>query len=213
MNWIQSLRHGHSMKVFKGRAKKVSFPHAFVDFDTAKTIGFIVNISLLTAEDLIMFTKYITKLEEKGKQPVVVELNFKRKSEPMFTDTIKSIFINPEQINWLSFPSIKRLQEVNETRCDILLNLDTSERMTSRFICGLSNAKTRVGLHEEGYEGFYELMLQMPLETPLAKIMETFEMFTRMIDKSSNGVEAEAEPAQKRKKKKKRKKGSGVKKE
>ena len=183
MNWVQSLRHKHSLNVFKKRAKKVSFPHEFVDFNRAKRIGFIVNIGLFSAEDLVFFTKYITQLEEKGKEVVVVELNFKRRSDAMFKDSIRSIFINPEQINWLNFPSIQRLKEINDTNCDILLNLDTSEIMTSRFICGLSNARTRVGIHEPGYENFYELLLQMPLETKMSKILDTFETFTTMLEK------------------------------
>jgi hypothetical protein len=183
MNWLQSLRHRYSIRLFQQRAKKVSFPHAFVDLDVAETVGFIVNIGQFSADELVFFTKYITHLEDKGKKVVIVEISFKRKSEPMFRDSMHSIFINAEQINWLNFPSIKRQQEINASKCDILVNLDTSERMTSRFICGLSNARTRVGLHEYGYEQFYELMLQLPLETKLHKILDTFEMFTKMLEK------------------------------
>jgi hypothetical protein len=132
---------------------------------------------------LVYFTKYITHLEDRGKQVAVVEITYHRKSLPMFQDSVQSVFINPTQLNWLDFPSVKRLQELNALNLGILVNLDTTERMTSRFICGLSSAQTRVGLHEPGYEEFYELMLQLPLETRLHKILDTFEFYSKMLEK------------------------------
>ncbi len=183
MNFIQSLRHRYSLRLFKQRAKKVNFPHAFVDLEKADSLGFIVNIDQFTADDLVYFTKYITHLEDKGKRVAVVEVTYNRKSQPMFKDSVETVFINPAQLNWLNFPSVKRLQELNDLGLDILVNLDTTEKMTSRFICGLSSAKTRVGLHESGYEEFYELMLQMPTESRLHKILDTFELYSKMLEK------------------------------
>jgi hypothetical protein len=183
MNWLQSFRHRYSIRIFQQRARKVKFPHAFVDLDRATSIGFIVNMEQFNADDLVFFTKYITHLEDKGKKVVVVEITYRRKSEPMFRGSVHSIFINPEQMNWLRFPSIKRLQELNATQLDILLNLDSSEMMTSRFVCGLSSAKTRAGLYEPGHESYYELMLQLPMETKLQKVLETFEYYSKMLEK------------------------------
>ena len=183
MNWIQSLRHRYAMHVFGQRAKKVAFPHAFVDLERANSIGFIVNIEQFSADNLVYFTKYITHLEDRGKKVVVVEVTYKRKAEPMFHDSNQSVFIGREQMNWLHFPSIKRVQELNSANLDILVNLETSERLTSRFVCGLSNAKTRVGVYEQVYISYYELMLQLPMETKLHKILETFEFYSKMLEK------------------------------
>jgi hypothetical protein len=183
MNWIQSLRHRYSLSIFNVRAKRVNFPHAFVDLEKAQSLGFIVNIDQFSADDLVYFTKYITHLEDRGKSVAVVEITYHRKSPPMFRDSMTSLFFNPAQINWLDFPSVKRMQELNALKIEILVNLDTTERMTSRFICGLSSAQTRVGLHEAGYESFYELLLQIPAETRLPKILETFEFYSKMLEK------------------------------
>jgi hypothetical protein len=183
MNWLQSIKHSYSLHVFMQRAKRVHFPHSFLNMEKCNSIGFIINIDQFTADDLVYFTKYITHLEDRGKQVAVVELSYKRKSLPMFKDSVLSIFINPAQMNWLDFPSVKRLQELNAIGLEILVNLDTTEKMTSRFICGLSSAKTRVGLHESGQETFYELLLQLPTETRLPKILETFEFYSKMLEK------------------------------
>ena len=183
MNWIQSLRHRYSLRIFNQRAKRVNFPHAFVDMEHAQSLGFIVNIDQFSADDLVYFTKYITHLEDRGKTVAVVEITYNRKSLPMFHDSMTTVFINPAQMNWLAFPSVKRLQELNALRLDILVNLDTTEKMASRFICGLASAQTRVGLHESGYEAFYELMLQIPPETRIHKILDTFEFYSKMLAK------------------------------
>jgi hypothetical protein len=183
MNWLQSLKHRYSVRTFKQRAKKVTFPHSFVDLDKAVSVGFIVNIDQFSADDLVYFTKYITHLENKGKKLAVVEITYNRKSLPMFQASVQSVFINPAQLNWLDIPSVKRLEELNALGLDILVNLDTTEKMTSRYVCGLSSAKTRVGLHEQGYEDFYELMLQLPAETRINKILETFEHYSKMLEK------------------------------
>mgnify|MGYP001554518476 CR=1 FL=1 len=183
MNWLQSIKHGYSLKVFRNRGKRVKFPHRFVDYEEAGRIGFIINIALMSGKELVAFTKYITQLEESGKKILVIELNLRRKSEPVFSGSSASIFINPKQINWLDFPSVSVLRQINKFECDILYNLDTSERMTSRFICGLSNASMRVGIHEEEYEGFYELLLQIKKGARLREVLDTFERYTKMLKK------------------------------
>jgi hypothetical protein len=183
MNWVQSIRHRVSLSTFEKRASKVRFQHSFVDFDTAKIIGFIVNIAEFNAEDLVFFTQYITKLEDRGKSVVVIEVNLERKAEPMFRDSVRSVFINSAQVNWLHMPSVPTMKAINGFHLDILVNLDRSELMTARYVCGLSNAKTRVGMHEQGYEDFYELMLQLTPETKINKVLEHFEFYAKMIEK------------------------------
>lgn len=183
MNWLQEHKQKFSLKTFRKKSRKVKFPHNFVDLKRAKSVGFIININQCTPKDLIVLTDYITKLEESGKSIFMVELNFLRKSEPMFNETNQSIFINPTHISWLGFPSKEVLKEINKNKADILLNLDTSDGLTSHFICGMTNAKTRAGLYEEGMEHFYELMVDVPRDTKLKLLLSSFEEYLKMLDK------------------------------
>lgn len=183
MNWIAERKKNYSLKLFEKRAKKVKFPHSFVDLEQANSIGVIVNINMFTSKDLIVITDYITKLEDSGKSVFLIELNFKRRTEPMFSDTNKTVFINPTHINWLGLPSREVLARVNKYKPDILINLDNSQSMTSRFICGLANAKTRAGFYEEGFENFYELMIDLPKDTKLKSLLSAFEDYLKMIEK------------------------------
>lgn len=183
MNRIQSIKHSHSLKVFRKRARRVAFPHQFVSFSRAKTLGFIINISLISMDELMFFIQHLEELEKEGKKILVVELNFLRNAEPMFNAAQKSIFLNSNNINWLRFPTVSILKQINAAKIDILYNLDTSEQMTSRFICGLSNAKMRVGVHESEYEEFYELMLQLETGASLQQVLETSDAFTKKLEK------------------------------
>ena len=183
MNRLQSIKHDHSLKVFRKRARKVAFPHAFVDFSRAETLGYILNVGQINAEDLVFFVKHLQQLEGLGKKVVVVELNLQRDASPMFTTSIESIFVSSGQVNWLDFPSVSVLKAINAARIDILFNLDTSNRMTSRFISGLSNARMRVGRHESETEGFYELMVQFPAGSTLQEILDASETFTNKLEK------------------------------
>lgn len=183
MNWVQSIKHQHSVKTFRKKAGKVSFPREFVDFDQAETFGFILNIEQIHPDELVHFTKYITQLEDKGKKVIVVELNFQKKASPMFVGNVNAIFIGQPHINWLGFPVDEKLRELNEAHCDILFNLDTAEKMTSRYICGLCNARMRVGIHEEEQESFYELMFQIGEDQRLKTVLKAFETYAKMLQK------------------------------
>lgn len=183
MNWLQNLKQKYSLRTYAKRAQKVRFPHSFVDLERASRIGFILNMNQFNSKDLIVLTDYITKLEDHGKSVVLIELNFQRRTEPMFNETIKSIFLNREHINWLEFPSVKKMQEVNASQCEILINLDTSERMTSRYVCGFSSAPTRVGIAREGEEQFYELMVELPEDVKLKPMITQFETYLKMLEK------------------------------
>jgi hypothetical protein len=183
MNWLEKIKQKYSLRVYGKRSRKVAFRHDFVDFDHATKIGFILNMNQFNSKDLIVLTDYITKLEDHGKSVVVIELNFQRRTEPMFNETIRSIFLNRENINWLEFPSLVKMKEINEAGIEIVLNLDTSERMTSRYICGLINAKTRVGMAREGEEEFYELMVELPEDVKLKPMIQQFETYLKMLEK------------------------------
>jgi len=183
MNWIAEQKKKYSLRVFGKKVKKVRFPHDFVDITHAKRIGLIININMFTSKDLIVMTDYMTRLEDSGKQILLIELNFKRGTEAMFSDTSNTVFVNPMHISWLGFPSREALLKINKYESDILINLDNSNMMTSRYICGLSNAKTRAGFYEEGYEDFYELMIEAPADLKLKSMLAAFEDYLNMLKK------------------------------
>lgn len=183
VNIYRDFKHKYSLKQFERQVTKVKFQHEFIDFEKANSIGFIINLKQSTPKDLVDLTEYITKLEDTGKKIYLIEINISNKAEPVYNDTQHSIFIGPGDINWLGLPSRDILKKINRLKCDILLNLDTSEEMTSRYVCGFSNAYTRVGIYKEGMENFYELMIEANPVTKLKSMLQHFEFFLKMIEK------------------------------
>lgn len=185
IKWIREKKRAFSLQRFSKKAEKVRFAHAFVDLKSAKRIGFILNTTNSSAKDLIMLTDYIAKLEtQHSKEVFVVELNYRRKSEPVFKETHRSLFVNPRHVNWLGFPSMEVLKDLNSVPTDILIDLDQGESLTSKFISGLSNARMRAGLHQEGFEPFYDLMLSAEGAPSLKVFLNQLEVYLNMLKKN-----------------------------
>ncbi|MEM9986285.1 MAG: hypothetical protein AAF804_14425, partial [Bacteroidota bacterium] len=49
--------------------------------------------------------------------------------------------------------------EIQSHEMDILMDFDRSSRMASKYVCSMAKAKTRTGMHREGLESCYELMI------------------------------------------------------
>ena len=183
INWIREKKRSFSLNRFHKKAEKVKFKHEFVDLKSAVRIGFILNTTNSSAQDLILLTDYISKLEtQQRKEVFVIELNFRRKSQPVFRETHRSLFVNPKYINWLGFPSMEILKEINSKPTDILIDLDRGSSLTSKFISGLSNARMRAGHHEEELEPFYDLMISGQSGS-LKDFLAQLEVYMNMLKK------------------------------
>lgn len=163
----------------KGR----QFSRDFVSINKAKSIGIIVNANQCSVEDLKELRGYIEDMKSKGKYVVVFELNYMKKSVPNFQHSVTSVFISPEKYNWFGCPKSAIESQIIQHNLDILLNCDTSGSVTSHYVCGMANAKTRTGPHIEGMESCYELMVEAPKEARIKKIILNFEHFLKMVEK------------------------------
>ncbi|MEO0582440.1 MAG: hypothetical protein AAF135_09480 [Bacteroidota bacterium] len=75
--------------------------------------------------------------------------------------------------------------QVRSYELDILMDFDHSSQMVSKYICSMARARTRTGIHEEGFESCYELMIDKPRdgeELTMKKMIKEFDYFLNMID-------------------------------
>ncbi len=184
MSWLNEIKEKFSKRriqtlVDQGRQQT----RAFVDLESARKIGLIVNTSQSTPDDLKLIHTYMDALEKRNKEVLIIEINFLKKSEPVFTQAKKSIFINPAKLNWLDYPTPSVESQIKQYNLDILMNFDPSERMTSKYICSIAPAKTRTGMHVEGFESCYELMIDGQPDHELKTMIKEFDYFLNMIDK------------------------------
>lgn len=181
MEWLSDLKDKFSKRRIKNLERAKEYARDFVDMDTARKIGVIINVTDTNLADLKLIEAYVQTLRKRGKNLMVIELNFDKKSEAYYTDT-EEMFVNPAKLNWLDYPNPNIESRIMKEEMDILMDFDNSNRMTSRYLCGLSRAKTRTGIHRAGYESCYELMINRAEAADMKALIKEFDFFLNMID-------------------------------
>ena len=188
MEWLNDLKEKFSKRRIRNLDRSKEYTRDFVDIESARNIGIIVNMNSLNPEDLKLLENYLTALKKRNKKILLLELNFNKKSEPYF-NRFDSVFINPSKLNWLDYPTPNIEQQIRQFELDILMDLDFTNRMTSKYLCSMARAKTRTGVHREGFESCYELMIHHDEESGLEGLIKEFDYFLNMID---NGQKVKA---------------------
>lgn len=183
MMWIERFRKKLARRRLRQFEKSGKYPRDFVELGNAKKIGIIINVTDFLADDFKQFLEYTNNLQKQNKDLFLIEVNFSRKSAPHFRYTFDSIFINPSKLNWLEYPNTEMVQQIQKRELDILINFDQSLHPTSKYLCSVANAKTRTGIHQEGFESCYELMIEQEGTNQMQHLIQTFDGVLNMIKK------------------------------
>ncbi|MEO1587484.1 MAG: hypothetical protein AAFS00_09375, partial [Bacteroidota bacterium] len=159
MDWLNDIKDRFSKRRMRSLDRTKEYSRDFVDLESANRIGVILNTSFSPESDLRQIQEYIKSLQQRSKRLVVIEINANKKSEPSFSQYPDYIFINPTKLNWLDYPTPAIENQIRKHELDILMDFDLSVHMTSKYICSMARAKTRTGVHREGFESCYELMI------------------------------------------------------
>lgn len=186
MNLVNQLKDNFTRRKMRQLDNRKGPAREFIDLENARNIGMIVNVNQCDAEDIKQLNKYISRLKKDNKRVYIIEINYIKKSEPALTKSGDGIFINPAKLNWVDCPTPAVEEKIKQFPLDILMNFDSSEKMTSKYVLNFANAKTRTGPHVEGFEYCYELMVHLP-ETQngnkLHAMINQFDYFLKMIEK------------------------------
>ncbi|MDX2246925.1 MAG: hypothetical protein SF052_09135 [Bacteroidia bacterium] len=182
MEWLNDIKEKFSKRRIRNLDRSEEYMRDFVDIESAKNIGVIINMNALSPEELKLVNNYVEALQKRHKRLLVIELNFNKKSEPYFTNSVESVFINPAKLNWLDYPTPAIENQIRKYDLDILMDFDFSSHMTAKYICGMAKAKTRTGVHREGFESCYELMIDREDERDIKAVIREFDYFLNMID-------------------------------
>ncbi len=181
MEWINKMKERYTKKRIQN-LEQISYPRQFIDLESAKSIGMIINITACNNDDLDLIHSYAEALRKRGKKVLMIEVNYDKKSVPYFE---YSLFINPTKLNWYEYPIPSVKKQIEHYDLDILMNFDPSHRMTSKYICSIARAKTRTGVRIEGFESCYELMIRHDEEEngkDMQSMIKEFDYFLNMID-------------------------------
>lgn len=182
MEWLNDIKEKYSKRRIRNLDRSEEYSRDFVDIESAKRIGIIVNMNSISPDDLSLLKNYIDALKKRKKKLLLIEINFHKKSESEFSSEKDAVFINPAKLNWLDYPTPKIEDKIRKTELDILMDFDFSSRMTSKYVCSMARAKTRTGVHREGFESCYELMIDHGAEQNMKAIIKEFDYFLNMID-------------------------------
>lgn len=186
MEWINDIKDRFSKRRIRSLDRTKDFKRDFVDIESAKRVGLIVNVSVTPEHDLALIEEYVETLKGRQKQLMLIEINNEKKSEPRYTTFQDYIFVNPTNLNWLDYPVPTLESQIQAFDLDILMDFDPSKRLVSKYICSLSRARTRTGLFQEGLEDCYELMISPGLgmgpNFDMREMIKEFDYFLNMID-------------------------------
>lgn len=197
MEWINDLKDKFSKRRIRSLDRTKEYGRDFIDIESANLIGMIVNLDECSDEDMKLIEQYIEAIKKRGKKVLVIELTADKKRSSHFDSATETILIGPSKVNWLDHPSPAVETLVQKYEMDILMDFDRSLRMASKYLCSMARAKTRTGIHREGLESCYELMIsrgptilntekeegqQLP---DMKSIIKEFDYFLNMIDNGS----------------------------
>ena len=183
MEWLNELKEKFSRRRIRNLDRTKEYARDFVDIESARKIGLIVNVGQCSEEDLALILSYARALIQRKKQLLLIELNFDKKAESRLKGQFDHvIFISPAKLNWLDYPTPQIEQQIQAHELDILLDFDDSEHMTSKYLCSMARAKTRTGVHREGFESCYELMITREEAPEMKTMIKEFDYFLNMID-------------------------------
>lgn len=183
MEWINDIKDRFSKRRIRSLDRTKEYKRDFVDIESAKRVGVILNVSISPEEDLKLIEAYMNTLKTRQKQIVLVEINQEKKSEPRYEYSQDYIFVNPSSLNWLDYPNPALEGQIRAYELDILMDFDPSKRLVSKYICSLARARTRTGLFHEGLEDCYELMISPSNGTvDMREMIKEFDYFLNMID-------------------------------
>lgn len=183
MSWFERQKDNLARYFYHRRTRKIKPRHDFVALHQAKKIGIIIHVNYFNLRYTKQIADFVTRLEQEGKQVYIIELNTKNKADSVFSDIKLSVFLNRKYFNWFRIPNHFATAKVNKHHLDILIDLDPSDELFSRFLVGLSNARMRVGIHREGFENYYDLLIAVPANTPAGTLLTQIENYLNMLEK------------------------------
>ncbi|GAB4418826.1 MAG: hypothetical protein OHK0039_30640 [Bacteroidia bacterium] len=189
MEWYNDIKEKFSKRRIRNLDRSKDYTRDFVDLESARKIGVIINVDACSEADLELMRNYVLALKERKKEVLIIELSFNKKAESILSPLGDTIFINPTKLNWLDYPTPTIEQQIRKHELDILMDFDDSGRMTSKYLCSLARAKTRTGVFHEGFESCYELMIDSEEVNNKKATINEFDYFLNMID-NGNKVKA-----------------------
>lgn len=186
--------------LFKQKRKLVEYPESFphfvntlnksnnihqvLSFEEIRRLGIVINVNLLTQEQISQIEKYLKELKKSQKefQVFAVEEILKKKQEPIeIPHFFQTHFFNYENaFNTNLLPKARLMDQINSKNLDICINLAFTAMSPEAYLCTLSNAKMRflfqIGDYDEKIESNYELVCYQKIKKNQIETLDLYEV-------------------------------------
>lgn len=81
-------------------------------------------------------------------------------------------FFSNKDINWFDKPSSRFINDFIKEKYDIVIDLNLKNSLSSTYIVGLSRAKCKVGMFDEGKTKIYDFMIKLEDKTNLNEFIK-----------------------------------------
>lgn len=150
---------------------------AIVNYNEAKKIGVLYNAA--NPADVALVSKYIQRLQQKGKQ--VKGLAY-IPDPKMALDVTAEHFTN-KHVNWLYVPNGMDVESFTKEHFDLLVNLYTKPSLPLEYIAALSEAKYKVGRYLEDKTYCFDLMVYLDEQKDLDSLIKEIDHLLTEINK------------------------------
>ena len=182
MNFIQKIRIRFGSLRLARKYKKSKRIKSTFNFDTAKTVGVILNASNQTSyENARSFVEYL-----KEKDIKVFALGFVESVEVLdfFTKHDDFQFFSRKNLNWYYKPRDPVVDEFLARELDIFIDLSITDYFPIQYVVALSKAKFKIGRVSPYKLQFFDFTINIDKKRELKYFIEQVKHYVKLIKPS-----------------------------
>lgn len=154
----------------------------FNSFDKARSIGILYKVG--EEKDQIEFSAFVLRLQNEKKEVKSMGL-VKYKDIPHYCyPKLYYDYITTRNINLIRKPTGEKVTDFINKDFDILINFDTEDDISLKYIAGFSKAKCKVGIFNESHQAIYDLMINIEKGCPFNELAEHYLTYINMFSQS-----------------------------
>lgn len=180
MPFLGDIRKRIHLYLLKKRMGDLHADSTVVNYNKAKKVGVLYNAA--DPADVALVTKYIQRLQQKGK--TVQGLAYI--PDPKKALDVTADHFTNKHVNWLFVPNSMDVQSFMKERFDLLVNLYTKPCLPLEYIAALSEARYKVGRYIEDKTYCFDLMVYLDEKKDLNNLIKEVDHLLTEINKNEH---------------------------
>tara|TARA_B100001778_G_C18383616_1_gene536445 strand:+ start:74 stop:616 length:543 start_codon:yes stop_codon:yes gene_type:complete len=180
MEFLEDIKKKVGQWVFQRELRTNKRIKEVCNIDNAKSVGILYEATTeKQVNEVKPFVEYFFKLKKDVKA-----LGYVKSKQLSFhhTPKLQYDFFYEKDLNWHYKPQNYIINNFIKKEYDILINLCDSNCIPVKYLVASSQARFKIGQHEDGYE-IYDLMISLKEDKSLIKLMHEIKHYINLINK------------------------------